>query len=1056
MQFVTFLLLLLWSTSVFSSENSEKVIGGKGWKNKNNHAFAATKEKVPVAELQRISERIRNYFPQIQSGTCQAGKQSAIAQNWSVLAGKQTSMLGNFQQKSERRSWKILFDKKHGTARHISIGAGQPGGLTSSAVRTAAETAIRFIESNRDLFKLTAPRSELQQIEEATDRLGKKHIKFRQTFAGIPVWGKDMVAHFDADNSLYLLNAHSVPTPADVNVNQFAVSKKEALSIAHSALENSSSKIALGNFTAKALDFEKATATKMIWQDEAGRPRLIWHVQMRPNLRDNWYFFIDANSMTILEKYNATMFDGPTTASATDANGSQRTINVYESGSNFFMIDASRPIFQAAQPDILNDPKGALWTISAQNTDLNENVQLAHVASNDNTWNDTVAVSGHDNVAKVFEYYFNVHGRKAIDDSGSTIISIMHVTDEGNGMDNAFWNGIAMAYGDGNQAFKPLAGALDVAAHEMTHGVIQHTVNLEYKFQSGALNESLADVFGAMVDRDDWKMGEDVVLTSAFPSGALRDMEDPHNGANSINEPGWQPAHMNEFLNLTIEQDNGGVHINSGIPNKACQLIGAAIGKDKTEDIYYRVMDARYLNSQSNFVDMRLGAIQAATDLYGAQSTETNAVKSAFDAVGITGTEGTKPPDDTPAVAGEEWIAIVNAESEDTSIFLVKPVIQNPGTDIVQLTTTQVYTGTGNPISVTDDGSVILFVDSDNFIRAINSNGSAETVISTDGVWNSIALSPDGTLLAATSNPNIVAADTTIYIFDLVNSANSKAVKLYTPTTGQGATTNITQFADALDWDLSGQFVLYDAFNSIPKQGGGSIDYWDVNLLDVASGVIVPVFPPQQEGISIGNPSFAQTNDAFVVFDYIDFNQSLDVIMAANLFSGVVETIEANGSSIGFPRYAADDSHIVFERGDAGQNAINVRQIAITERQKPSGSSFDYVSDGQRPTWFAIGQRPTSVDEPDQTVPQAYSLEQNYPNPFNPTTTIQFSTAKAENVTIKLFDVLGREIATLVDGYYEPGQHKTIFAAGKLTSGLYVYRIQAGNFTQSRKLLLLK
>ena len=81
----------------------------------------------------------------------------------------------------------------------------------------------------------------------------------------------------------------------------------------------------------------------------------------------------------------------------------------------------------------------------------------------------------------------------------------------------------------------------------MTHGVIQSTANLEYQGESGALNESFADVFGTMIDRDDWKIGEDVVKTSFFPSGALRDLENPHNGAPTNNfDKGWQPRHYNE------------------------------------------------------------------------------------------------------------------------------------------------------------------------------------------------------------------------------------------------------------------------------------------------------------------------------------------------------------------------------------------------------------------------------------------------------------------------------------------------------------------------------
>ncbi len=145
-------------------------------------------------------------------------------------------------------------------------------------------------------------------------------------------------------------------------------------------------------------------------------------------------------------------------------------------------------------------------------------------------------------------------------------------------MDNAFWSGTFIAYGDGAEAFDPLAEGLDVAAHEMSHGVIQHTVNLEYRNQSGALNESMADVFGVMVDRGDWRLGEDVVRSRQFfASGALRDMADPHNGV-SQGRNGWQPAHMDEFRDLPLSADNGGVHLNSGIPNRACFLIAEAIG----------------------------------------------------------------------------------------------------------------------------------------------------------------------------------------------------------------------------------------------------------------------------------------------------------------------------------------------------------------------------------------------------------------------------------------------------------------------------------------------
>ena len=96
---------------------------------------------------------------------------------------------------------------------------------------------------------------------------------------------------------------------------------------------------------------------------------------------------------------------------------------------------------------------------------------------------------------------------------------------DGSDMDNAFWNGAVMFYGNGDQAFDaPLSKALDVAGHEMSHGVIQATANLEYQYESDAMNESFADIFASMIDRDDWQIGEDVANSAVFPSGTMRDM----------------------------------------------------------------------------------------------------------------------------------------------------------------------------------------------------------------------------------------------------------------------------------------------------------------------------------------------------------------------------------------------------------------------------------------------------------------------------------------------------------------------------------------------------
>ena len=147
---------------------------------------------------------------------------------------------------------------------------------------------------------------------------------------------------------------------------------------------------------------------------------------------------------------------------------------------------------------------------------------------------------------------------------------------------------------------------------------------------------------------------------------------------------------------------------------------------------------------------------------------------------------------------------------------------------------------------------------------------------------------------------------------------------------------------------------------------------------------IYSIFPPQEEGISFGNPSFGQTNDNYLLIDKLDFNNSTDSIFAIDIFSGNSDLVEANGSSIGFPRYSPNDDRVVFQR-TGGNNISGLRQIAMAENKiSSSGVSQDYVSGGQLPTWFSIGNRPVSVEDEQNEIISDFNLYQNYPNPFKP------------------------------------------------------------------------
>src|SRR5512145_778308 len=176
-------------------------------------------------------------------------------------------------------------------------------------------------------------------------------------------------------------------------------------------------------------------------------------------------------------------------------------------------------------------------TLNANSTSTS-NLDYSLISSTNNTWTGMkAAVSAHYNAYLAYEYFRTTFNRNSINGKGGNIISFINVTEsDGSSMENAFWNGQAVFYGNGGSHFKSLAGALDVTAHELGHGVVSNSANLEYIGQSGAMNETYADIFGSMVDREDWLIGEDVVKTAYYPSGALRDMADPHNGGTK-NDP---------------------------------------------------------------------------------------------------------------------------------------------------------------------------------------------------------------------------------------------------------------------------------------------------------------------------------------------------------------------------------------------------------------------------------------------------------------------------------------------------------------------------------------
>jgi Zn-dependent metalloprotease len=248
-----------------------------------------------------------------------------------------------------------------------------------------------------------------------------------------------------------------------------------------------------------------------------------------------------------------------------------------------------------------------------------------------------------DHLGTTRKFYAEVFRRNSIDGFGMRLVGYVHF---GERFNNAYWDGQQMVFGDGDgQMFSDLTGSLDVVGHELTHGVTQTTAALEYHKQPGALNESISDVFGSLIKQwstnqtaedADWLIGADV-FTPKFAGDALRSMKDPGNAYNNAlmgKDP--QPAHMSNFVELpdTAQGDSGGVHINSGIPNKAFYLVATNIGGQAWKapgHIWYESLKAS--TTTTEFQEFAETTVAKAGQLYGVDAQ--NAVQDAWEQVGI-------------------------------------------------------------------------------------------------------------------------------------------------------------------------------------------------------------------------------------------------------------------------------------------------------------------------------------------------------------------------------------------------------------------------------------
>lgn len=469
------------------------------------------------------------------------------------------------------------------------------------------EKIWKYLESKQESFQIGKSvdlKKQLKIIGQTTDeKTGTTHYRLQQLVGGVPVYGGVQTIHVNKEGQVTSLIGSLLPDQqqqVSKSLNS-QISEAQAIAVAQKDTEAAIGKLG---------EPQNAPKADLYVYLHNGQPVLAYVTEvnvLEPEAVRTRYF-ISADDGSILFKYDILAH---ATGTGKGVLGDTKTFTTTQSGSSYQLKDTTRG-------------QGIVTYSAGNRTSLPGSL----LTSSNNIWNDGSAVDAHAYTGKVYDYYKNKFGRNSIDGNGLQLKSTVHYSSRYN---NAFWNGVQMVYGDGDGVtFRSFPADPDVIGHELTHGVTERTAGLEYYGESGALNESISDIFGNAIEGKNWLIGDLITLNA----GALRSMENP--------KLYRQPDRYQD--RYTGPSDNGGVHTNSGINNKAFYLIAQGgthygvtvngIGRSAAEQIFYDAL-TNYLTPTSNFSAIRAAAIQAATDLFGANSSQVDAVKKAYTAVGV-------------------------------------------------------------------------------------------------------------------------------------------------------------------------------------------------------------------------------------------------------------------------------------------------------------------------------------------------------------------------------------------------------------------------------------
>jgi thermolysin len=505
-----------------------------------------------------------------------------------------------------------------------------PGTAVAASSPVEADAWGSRIEAMAGAGELTVAR-----VQADPDFPGSRHVRYDQRVGAVRVFGKQLVRQIDErGRTLSVFGRFVEGIALDVDPR---LSEDQAARDAEQQIGGGSHVV--GDVELVVLPLE-------------GRNVLAY--MLRVFARSGIYrCFVDAQAGGLAYKYNDLQTEA-VTGSGTGVWSDRKKMSVDRVGSGFRADDRLRPA-----PLVTYDLKGNFG--SFQGFLQFGTLDPGDVAADsDNDWTNGAVVDAHAYAGYTYDYYFKVHNRQGLDGADIPLTSVTNVGDPRNNA-GYFGNGY-MVYLDGDGfTFNNFAGALDVVAHELTHGVTEFSWNGIYERESGALNEAFSDIMGASVEsyfepagtargRADWFLGEDLTFQFDPPRNALRSMENPSIFCHGF--LGCDPDNYRRLFNppsCNDANDNCGVHINSGIANQAFYLLvqggtnrtsGLAVAglgfanRERAERIFYRGFTA-YLTPSARFADARRATIRAAQELFGDGSAEAAQTAAAWTAVGV-------------------------------------------------------------------------------------------------------------------------------------------------------------------------------------------------------------------------------------------------------------------------------------------------------------------------------------------------------------------------------------------------------------------------------------